>query len=80
MRCRGVLGITIFLLLYRGDTGPHALITYVRLIPLASNIGLSGRWVIPLLFCVAVLAALGAQFLCDSLGSWGPEWLQCCWS
>lgn len=68
-----ILGVAVFLLLYRGDTGPHALITYLRLIPLAKDMGLSGRWVIPLLFCVGVLAALGSQFLYDHLGSWGPR-------
>ncbi len=68
-----VLGVVVFLLLYRGDTGPHALINYLRLVPLADNMGLCGRWVIPLLFCVGVLAALGAQVLCDHFGSWGPR-------
>ena len=68
-----VLGIIVFVQLYRGDTGPHALITYLRMVPLASNMGLSGRWVIPLTFCAAVLAALGAQYLWDHFGTWGPR-------
>jgi hypothetical protein len=66
-----VLGVLFFFLLFMGDTGPHALITYVREFPLGKNIGICGRWVIPLVFCVGVLAALGAQFVCDHWGRWG---------
>ncbi len=61
-----VLGSIIFLQLFRGDTSPDALIVWVRELPLGDNIGLCGRWVIPLVFCVAVLAALGVQVLHDS--------------
>lgn len=68
-----VFGTIVFFLLFMGDTGPHALVTYLRLLPLGSNIGICGRWVIPLVFCVAVLAALGAQFVCDHWGLWGPR-------
>lgn len=67
-----VVGVLIFFLLFMGDTGPHALITYVRQLPLANNIGICGRWAIPLVFCVGVLAALGAQFVCDHWRRWGP--------
>ena len=68
-----VLGAVVFFLLFMGDTGPHALVTYLRELPLGSNIGICGRWVIPLVFCVGILAALGAQFLCDHWGRWGPR-------
>ena len=47
-----VFGAVVFFLLFMGDTGPHALVTYLRLLPLGSNIGICGRWVIPLVFCV----------------------------
>lgn len=68
-----VLGIVVFFELFMGDTGPHALVTYLRELPLGRNIGICGRWVIPLVFCVGVLAALGAQFVCDHWGRWGPR-------
>jgi hypothetical protein len=68
-----VLGTVVFFLLFMGDTGPHALITYLRQVPFGGNIGICGRWVIPLVFCVGVLAALGAQFVCDHGGPWGPR-------
>jgi hypothetical protein len=38
---------------------------WLRHLPLGGNIGLCGRWVIPLVFCVSVLAAVGAQALCE---------------
>lgn len=66
-----VMGSMIFFLLFLGDTGPHALIIYVHLLPLGRNLGLCGRWVIPLVFCVGVLAAMGAQVLCDHFRVWG---------
>ena len=68
-----VLAVVVFFLLFRGDTGPNALVAYVRKFPFGGNIGLCGRWVIPLAFCVAVLAALGAQYLSDHGGRWGPR-------
>ncbi len=74
-----VFGAIVFFLLFMGDTGPHALVTYLRLLPLGSNIGICGRWVIPLVFCVAVLAALGAQFVCDHWGDGALELLPRCW-
>jgi hypothetical protein len=68
-----VLGTLVFFLLFMGDTGPHALITYLRKLPFGANIGICGRWVIPMAFCVGVLAALGAQLVCDHWGRWGPR-------
>ena len=64
-------GVIFFFVLFLGDYSPHALITYVKALPFGGNIGLCGRWVIPLVFCVGVLAAIGAQFLCDRSRSWG---------
>ncbi len=66
-----VVGAILFLFLYRGDTGPDALTVLLRHFPLGGNIGLCGRWVIPLVFCVGALAALGAQFLCGRRSIWG---------
>ena len=65
-----MLGAIFFLFLYRGDTGPNALTMWLRLLPLGGNIGLCGRWVIPLVFCVGTLAALGAQTLCEQPQQW----------
>ena len=66
----GAPGAVFFLFLYRGDTGPNALTMWLRLLPLGGNIGLCGRWVIPLIFCVGVLVALGAQSLCERPQQW----------
>jgi hypothetical protein len=60
-----ILGAIFFFLLYRGDTGPNAPTMWLRLLPLGGNIGLCGRWVIPMFFCLSVLAALGAEVLCE---------------
>ncbi len=68
-----IIGTIAFLFLFRGDTGPHALINYLRLFPLGQDLGFCGRWVIPLVFCVGVLAALGAQLLCERFQIWGPR-------
>jgi hypothetical protein len=64
-----VLGAIFFVVLFRGDTSPNAATMWLRHLPLAGNIGLCGRWVTPLVFCVGVLAALGAQSLCQR-----PQW------
>jgi hypothetical protein len=66
-----VLGAIFFFTLFRGDTSPNAPTMWLRLLPLAGNIGLCGRWVVPLVFCVGVLAALGAQSLCERPQQWG---------
>jgi hypothetical protein len=71
--CPWVLGGIIFFELYRGDTGPNALIVWLRELPLGGNVGLCGRWVIPLVFSVGVLAALGVQTLDARPGKWGPR-------
>ncbi len=71
--CPWVLGGIIFLQLYRGDTSPDALVVWLRKLPLGGNIGLCGRWVVPLVFCVGVLAALGVQALCDRPAIWGAR-------
>jgi len=69
--CPWVFGCIAFLLLYRGDTSSYALVVWMRKLPLGGNIGLCGRWVIPLVFCVGLLSALGVQALCDRPGIWG---------
>ena len=66
-----VVGVIASFSLFLGDYGPHALTTYLKALPLGGNLGLCGRWVIPLVFCVGVLAAMGAQFLCDRFRVWG---------
>ena len=66
-----VVAAIFFFLLFLGDYSPHALITYVHLLPLGRNLGLCGRWVIPLVFCIGVIAAIGAQVLCDRFRLWG---------
>jgi len=71
--CPWVLGGIIFLQLYRGDTSQYALTGWLRELPLGGNIGLCGRWVVPLVFCVGVLAALGVQALCAQPGKWGSR-------
>jgi hypothetical protein len=71
--CAWLIGAFIFVELYRGDTGPNALVVWLRKLPMGANIGLCGRWVIPLVFCVGALAALGVQTLCNKSGNWGPR-------
>lgn len=66
-----VIGSIFFLLSYRGDIGPYSPTIWMRSLPLGGNIGLCGRWVIPLFFCVSILAALGAQELCERPQQWG---------
>ncbi len=65
-----VLGTYLFLMMYRGDTSPNALTEWLRIVPLGGNVGLCGRWVIPLVFCVGVLAAMGAHYLCTRPEVW----------
>ena len=66
-----LLGAIFFAMLFRGDTDPNSPTMWLRSLPLAGNIGLCGRWVIPLVFCLGVLAALGAQSLCERPQQWG---------
>jgi hypothetical protein len=66
-----VLGAFFFFFLYRGDIGPDSPTMLLRRLPLGGNIGLCGRWVIPLFFCLSVLAALGAEVLCERPREWG---------
>jgi hypothetical protein len=65
-----LFGVICFFSLYRGDASADAPTMFLRQLPLGGNIGLCGRWVIPMLFCVGVLAALGAQSLCDQPRQW----------
>jgi hypothetical protein len=68
-----VLAATLFFFMFRGDTAPYMPSVLLRHLPLAGNTWLCGRWVIPLVFCFAVLAALGAECLCKRGGAWGPR-------
>ena len=68
-----LFGTIFFLLLYRGDTGSDISqlpLFWLRHLPLGGNIGLCGRWVIPMVFCISVLSALGAQALCEQPQLW----------
>ncbi len=58
-----VIGAYFFLMLYRGDTGPNVPTVWMRYLPLGGDLGLCGRWVIPLFFCVTVLAARRAEIV-----------------
>ncbi len=65
-----VLGGIFFFFSYRGDVGEYSPTIWMRHLPLGGNIGLCGRWVIPLFFCVSVVAALGVEVLCDRPKDW----------
>ena len=69
-----LLPAVIFLLFARGYTGDHSAILLIRFLPLSASAGLTGRYLIPFVFCVGVVAALGADFLCSKFGSWG-RWI-----
>lgn len=66
-----VIGAIFFFFLYRGDISANSPTMWLRQLPLGGNIGLCGRWVIPLFFCVSVLAALGVHLLCERPQLWG---------
>ncbi len=65
-----IFGMILFFSLYFGDLGPNSPTMWLRRLPLGGNIGLCGRWVIPMFFCVSVLAALGAEVLCELPREW----------
>jgi len=69
-----LVGAIFFFLVYRGDNLPYAPSHFWRYLPLGGNMNsISGRWGIPMVFCVGVLAALGAQVLHKLAGRWGPR-------
>lgn len=61
----------IFFLFARGYTGDYSAVFILRYLPMGGNAGLTGRYLIPFVFCVGVIAALGADFLYSKFGSWG---------
>jgi hypothetical protein len=66
-----LLPALIFLFFTRGFTGEHSAVFILRYLPMSGSAGLTGRYLIPFVFCVGVVAALGADFLCSKLGSRG---------
>lgn len=67
------LGFVLFFALFLGDRGPYWPSIYFRMLPMMHNMGLSGRWGIPLVFCAGMLAAIGAQVLLELRGPWPPR-------
>jgi hypothetical protein len=62
----------IFIAFARGFTGgDHSPVLILRYLPMGQSAGLTGRYLIPFVFCVGVIAALGADFLCSTFDSWG---------
>lgn len=61
----------IFFLFARGYTGDYSAVFILRYLPMGGNAGLTGRYLIPFVFCGGVIAALGADFLYSKFGSWG---------
>jgi hypothetical protein len=66
-----VVPAVIFFLFARGFTGDHSAVFLIRLLPLSASAGLTGRYLIPFVFCVGVIAAIGADYLVSNFGSWG---------
>lgn len=66
-----VLPAFIFLSFTRGFTGDHSAVLLLRHLPLSQSAGLTGRYLIPFVFCAGVVAAHGTDFLCSRFGSWG---------
>jgi hypothetical protein len=67
------LGMIFFFLCFRGDNLPYAPTHLFRYVPLATNMTICGRWVIGVVFCASVLAAMGANVLAERFGRWGTR-------
>ena len=63
----------IFVLFARGWTGPHSAVFILLYLPMGDSTGLPGRYLIPLVFCVGVIAAYGTDFLCSKFVPWGKR-------
>lgn len=63
----------IFVLFARGWTGPNAAVLLLLYLPMGGNAGLPGRYLIPFVFCVGVIAAYGTDFLCSKFVPWGKR-------
>ncbi|HUA33738.1 MAG TPA: hypothetical protein VMA09_09055 [Candidatus Binataceae bacterium] len=62
-----VLPAIVFILFARGWTGQHSFVFILLYLPMGSSTGLTGRYLIPFVFCVGVIAAYGADYLCANL-------------
>ncbi|MGA9722941.1 MAG: hypothetical protein WBQ86_10820 [Candidatus Binatus sp.] len=63
----------VFVLFARGWTGPHSAVFILLYLPMGDSAGLPGRYLIPLVFCLGVIAAYGADFLCSRFEPWGKR-------
>jgi hypothetical protein len=64
----------IFVLFARGWTGPNSVVFILLYLPMGESTGLPGRYLIPFVFCVGVIAAYGTDFLCSKFAPWG-KWI-----
>jgi hypothetical protein len=60
----------VFLLFARGWMGQDSPLLVISYLPMGHSAGLSGRYLIPFVLCVGVIAAYGADFIC---GRWQPR-------
>ena len=58
-----IVPAVVFLEFTRGWTGQQSPLMLLYYLPLSGNAGLPGRYLIPLVFCVGVIAAYGADFI-----------------
>jgi hypothetical protein len=68
-----LLPALIFFLFTRGYTGDHSAVLILHYLPLSASAGLTGRYLIPFIFCVGVIAAHGADFLSSKFVPWGKR-------
>lgn len=61
----------MFLLFARGYTSDRSAVLILRYLPLSQSAGLPGRYLIPFVFCVGVVAAYGADDLSSRFGRFG---------
>ena len=62
-----LLAAIVFVLFARGWTGEHSFVFILLYLPMGSSTGLTGRYLIPFVFCVGVIAAYGADYICANL-------------
>jgi hypothetical protein len=68
-----LLPALIFFFFTRGYTGDHSAVLILRYLPLSASAGLTGRYLIPFIFCVGVIAAHGADFLSSNSVPWSKR-------
>jgi hypothetical protein len=68
-----LLPAVIFFLFAQGYTGGHSPVLLIRFLPLSASAGLTGRYLIPFVFCVGVIAANGTDFLSSKFEPWGKS-------